>query len=182
MFFLELCQLGMVTNALALSTDKKVAKGSAGLSLLLPVRPFAPTPNVSPLTIFSALIMLSHSPTGAPFAGKTTCSFAMSPHRNVSSLFGFLQSHGCPHAPHHQPTTHAVSLSSSSMVGGDPPEGVAQWEQLAMFTDISERDGSSSFCFSHLRSGEVRALPHDILGVDVSRLHVLQHLVPEVYQ
>ena len=48
------------------------------------------------VTSFRALIMLSHSPCGAPLAKKTTCSFAVSPHCKVGCLFGFLQ-------PHHQP-------------------------------------------------------------------------------
>ena len=49
--------------------------------------------------------MLSHSPSGPPWAGKTTCSFAVSLNCEVGSLFSFLQSYGCPHAP---PTTHTV--------------------------------------------------------------------------
>ena len=47
------------------------------------------------VTNFNALIMVSHSPSGAPYAEKTICSV-------VSNLFDFIQSYGCPQAPHHQ--------------------------------------------------------------------------------
>ena len=93
----------------------------------------------------------------------------MSPNCNVSSLFGFQPSYGWPHAPH-APHHRPLMLSSFSMAGGHPPHEVCHSEQLTMLTNISERDGSSSFCFSCHVLEEVRALPHFVEGVFVSRL------------
>ena len=104
-----------------------------------------------------------------------TCSFAMSPNCNVSKLFGFFQSYGCPHAAHHQP--HMLFCLASMVGGHPPPQEVLHWKQIAMLTDTSERHGSSSFCFSYHMPEEVSVLPHHTVGLEVSRLHVFQHLV-----
>ena len=93
----------MVTSALALSTEMKVDKVPQlfpccfqyGLSLQ----------HRACYLLSRSLIMFSQSPSAVPLAKKTTCSFAVSPNCKISSLFGFLQSYGCPRAPHHQPLT-----------------------------------------------------------------------------
>ena len=90
------------------------------------------------MTSFSALIMVLHSPSGAPYARKNTCSFAVSPSRRSEQMIRFSSRtvtwHSASTTP---PATHAVPLTSFT-------QEVLHWEQLAMLTDIRERDGSSS--------------------------------------
>ena len=63
------------------------------------------------------------------------------PNCNVRSHFGFLQSHVCPHVPHHKPT-HIVLVTPFYMAGGHPPQEAFHKEQLTMLTDVCESDGS----------------------------------------
>ena len=44
------------------------------------------------------------------------------------------------------------------MVSASPPQETFHWEQLAMLTDVCERDGFSSFCFTCHTAVDVRAL------------------------
>ena len=66
----------MVTNAVALSTEMKVAKASASLCLLLPVRPFTSTPSWSCCHIYHFVLRK---------ALKTTCSCAVSQTARLTS-------------------------------------------------------------------------------------------------
>ena len=167
-----------VTNALAFSTEMIVAKASASLSLLLHVRPVTSTPSLLPSIqvrdSFKALIMLSRSPSGAPEPKKITCSFAVSPNCKVRSLFGFLQSYGCPHAPHHQPLTLCcLRLCLHGWWTLHPKRSSTRDNPQCSQTCGS--DGSSSFCFSYHMPEEVRALPlltpHAHLGTKGARNH-----------
>ena len=119
--------------------------------------PFTTTPRMLPciriVTNVRALIILSHPPSGAPYAGKTTCSFAVSPICKMCNRSGLLQSYVCGGAPHHQPLMlFFFSLSSD------------QWTPTARHLPLettcrSGSDGFSSFLFTHHVSNEVRALP-----------------------
>ena len=170
----------MVTDALALSTAMNDLNASASLCLLLSVRPFTTTPNlllfIRYLTRFNALIVLSHSPSGAPYAGINYL------------LIYCVANQQCEQTIWHSPVIQLAARSTNhscfscfvfSMVGGHTPQECSIGEQLTMLTDTSERDGSSPFFFSYHMPAEIRALPHDTFGVDVSHIHVFQHLAPK---
>ena len=91
---------------------------------------------------FNKLLMLSHSPSGGPYAGTSTSSFAVSSNCTVNSLFGFLQSYSCPHAAHHQP----LMLFFFRLV----------------LTKICECDGPSCFRPTNHMPEKFRVVPHDI--------------------
>ena len=96
---------------------------------------------------------------------------------NVNRLLGFLQLYGCPHARHHQPLMPIFFRLSPWLVDAHRRK-ILGWEQLTILVDVSERDGSSSFCFSFHMPEDIPVLPHDVVGVDMSRHHIFQHLVP----
>ena len=181
-----------MTNAQALSTEMKGCQGfrKSVLTAFSGSSPYcfqwnsstsAPSflPLMKFLNSFKALVMLPQSPSGAPQARKTTCSFVVSPNCKVCSLFGFLQSHGCARTPHHHSDGSFCALLHGS---GHQPQEVFHTEQLTMLTNVCESDGSSSFCFFYHVPEEVRALSHDISCVDGSRLNFFKYLVPIMYQ
>ena len=81
--------------------------------------------------------------------------------------------HGCPHAPHH-PAAKNVFQTSRSVAGSHRPQEIFHRKQLATPTDT--KSGASYSSFSHHIPEEVRALPHDISGVDISRLHTFRQV------
>ena len=92
------------------------------------------------VTSFNALIMLSHTLSGPPYAGANDSGFS---HRMVVLLETFHR------------------------------------EQLTKLTNVCERDGSSSLCFSYQMCEDICALPHDMfvktLRVSTSSTTWFQH-------
>ena len=63
----------------------------------------------------------------------------------------------------HNTTYSRCVVKSVSMVGGNPPQEVFHEEPHTMLRNVCEKDGSSSFCFSHHMPEKVRALAHQHL-------------------
>ena len=71
------------------------------------------------------------------------------------------------------------SLAVSSIC--NPPEDVFHWEQLAVFKNIRERNGSSSLFFACNVPQEIGALPHYVLRAHIARFDVSQLLLPKYH-
>ena len=84
-------------------------------------------------------------------------------------------SHTAARTLHNTTYSHCV-VKSVSMVGGNPPQEVFHEEPHTMLRNVCEKDGSSSFCFSHHMPEKVRALQHDVFGEDDAHQN-LKHLV-----
>ena len=80
----------MVTMALEVSTEMKVASGSANFSPLFSVGPLTSTPSLFLLTKLVTNIKIAHHvvafTTRALYARNTTCSFVVSPICSLSSV------------------------------------------------------------------------------------------------
>ena len=95
----------------------------------------------------------------------------------ISSLFGFLQSYGCPHGPPHQPLKLFFSRLSPWFVNTNftrslPPETTCNAHKQNFKVMAPRPSVSPTTC---LRKS--RALHRDITDVDVSRIHIFRHTV-----
>ena len=91
------------------------------------------------------LVRLSHARETCARVMRARCGVLFTTCK-MNGLLGVIQSYGCPQAPHHQPLM-LVILSFSPWFVDAHQTKILNWEQLAMLTDISERDSSSS-CFT----------------------------------
>ena len=127
-------------------------------------------------------MMLSHSPLSGPYAGNTTCSFAVSFICSVSERCGFLQSYCIPDAPHHHPLMMFSFFLSPRLVPTHRKKSVFSWEQLVVLTYVCERDGSPSFLFARNVPQSIGVFPHSALRIRVACLDVFQTPAAKFFQ
>ena len=126
-----------MTQAPALSTEMKVTSASASLLSILSVRLWTRAAKLFPSSRF--VINQEDSPCfGRVFILQREQAVWLPP----------IMWHSADTTP---PSTHAVFryVFLLAMVGTYPPYKIFHWEQLAVLTDICERDGSSSLFLTH---------------------------------
>ena len=136
MHFFGLCQLAN-SNQNFCTFPQRCRAGRQGFRKSFLTAIFTSTLGLLPFTMFlasfKALLTLSHSPSGAPKARQTTCSFAVSSKCNFGSLFGSTKQTAA-RALHTTPATHTVLCTPFSVAGGHPPQEIFHNEPQTMLT------------------------------------------------